>query len=120
MDIHFIFGVVTALIVGFCIGCALLGFRPKRKGTTSISSESGYLSMSMVSRTALQKLDSGDSAGAKQDLSDAIANFYHSFKSSNREPLPSERRQIEALAQSSTVLADALRKRKEADEKLVA
>jgi hypothetical protein len=120
MEVHFISGVAIASIVGFGIGCGLMWIRAKRGMRTSIMTESGYLAVSMVSRRALQKLDSGDAVGVKQDLSDAIANFYHSFKSSKEETFASERSQIETLAQSSVILASALRKRKEADEKPVA
>jgi hypothetical protein len=120
MDIHFICSVATAFIIGFGIGFGLKGIKDKRWTSASTITESGYLAMSMVSRRALQKLDLGDSVGVKQDLCDAVANFYHSFKSSNTQTLASERSQIEALSQSSAVLAASLKKREVSDEKTVA
>jgi hypothetical protein len=117
MNIHFICSVVIAFIIGFGISFGLKGIKDKRWTSTSTITESGYLAMSMVSRRALQKLELGDSVGAKQDLCDAVANFYHSFKSSNTQTLASERNQIEVLAQSSAVLAASLKKREVSGEK---
>jgi hypothetical protein len=118
MDIHFINGVVGAFIIGFILGCALLGVVSRRAKRMRLRRDSsGYVAMSMACRMALQKLESGDTGAAKQVLSDHIANFYHSFKASSEHPqrlgqvITSERQQIEAQAQSSAILATALKSR---------
>jgi hypothetical protein len=78
------------------------------------SGSAGYMASSMISRGALLKLEAGDSEGAKRELGFAVANFYRHFDGAGEPPcmaeaIASERRQIETQAQSSAVLADALR-----------
>jgi hypothetical protein len=125
MDTHFINGVVVSFIIGFIFCCVVLGFFVRRANRKRLRQDSsGYVAMSMISRGALQRLESGDVEGAKHELCGAIANFYHSFRGSSEHPqlladvITSERRQIETQAQASAVLAGALRKK--LDDKPVA
>jgi hypothetical protein len=124
MNMHFIYGVICGCFVGVSFGLTLFGFVARRVGKQPESS--GYVAMSMVCRGALQKLESGDTGGVKQELTAAIANFYHSFDASSEQShmrasvIASERRQIENLARSSGVLAAALTLRKTQCDKSVA
>jgi hypothetical protein len=119
MDIHLIIEVVAALIIGFALGCVLIGCLSRRARTKRLGS-AGYVATSMVCRGALRKLESGDTEGAKRELSFAVANFYRYFNGSGEpqqmaDVIASERRQIEAQAQSSAILAEALRKRSDGE-----
>jgi uncharacterized protein HemY len=115
MDMHFILGLVAVFIVGFALGCVLTRCL-SRRAHAKRSGSAGYLASSMISREALRKLEAGDSEGAKHELGFAVANFYCSFDGTGEPPymaetIASERRQIEAQARSSAILADALKKR---------
>ena len=125
MDIHFISGVVVAFLTGLCFGCVLLGTIAarveKRRKLTQLSNKVDTFSlgmMNMVNRRALQKLESGDIEAVKQELSGLIANFYHTFKGSGDQMIAGERREIQSQAQSSAILAAALKQK--SDEKATA
>lgn len=123
MDINTIYIVTIAVCVSTCFGFFLHRFIALReKGKTDGQGSGGYMLMSNACRNTLHMLESGDIDGAKRFLSFAVANFYHSFRSTNERDgaIAIERRQIEEQAQSSSILADALRKRMEADTKPVA
>jgi hypothetical protein len=117
MNIGLISAVSVALVIGFAFGCVLMGCLTGRADRKRLELDSsGYLATSMICRGALQKLESGNSEDAKHELGYAVANFFHSFNGSGEPPqmadaIASERRQIEAHAQSSPILAEALRKR---------
>ena len=126
MDIHFINGVVVAFLIGFCFGCVLLGIIAarieKRRKLTQLSNKADVFSfgmMNLVNRRALQKLESGEVEGVKQELSGLIANFYHTYKDSSDPMIAGERREIESQAQLSAILTAAL-KQKPDDEKSAA
>jgi hypothetical protein len=70
-----------------------------------------YATTAMRYRSALEKLESGNSDGAKQELSFAIANFYHHFKkvSEYSRWIATEIGEVELQASSSAILAAALK-----------
>ena len=83
--------------------------------TTNDVQDTFYAMTNTVYREALKKLESGNVDGAKQELSGAIANFCHRFKdieglTEKRSRVEFEKRQVELLAKSSTMLAAALKK----------
>ena len=69
-----------------------------------------YAMADMVYRGALQKLESEDTEGAKQELSGAIANFHRHFRnlSGKSSCIAAEVREVEVQARSSAILAAAL------------
>jgi len=123
---------VIAFAVGITVGgisCALLTqreWRRVRRETTELLKSSGdiqdsfYAMTDMVHRGALQKLESGDTEGTKQELIGAIANFHQHFKKCGERSriIATEVREVELQAKTSTILAAAFSKK--SDEKTVA
>jgi len=116
---------IIALAIGVIVGglsCACMVQRQWRRvhRETAQKIESScdiqdnfYATADMAYRITLQKLESGDTEGAKLELSSAIANFYHHFKQLDEHSrwIAAEVREVELQAKSSAVLADALKKK---------
>jgi tellurite resistance protein len=122
MDTHYINGVVLAFLCGFIVACVLIAlvlFRVESKRSKVVSN---FLSDHERLRAAwdgkyrelLQKLEAGDSEGAKRSVCLGIAAFYHIEGSrESSQVLQAEKQKIETQAKSSVMLATAIKETSE-------
>jgi hypothetical protein len=117
MSTQFIFTIVLAV----CFGFVLYGLIERRGWRKRQKHDYEGVALSMICRDALHRLESGDVEGAKQYLGGMVATYYQSSQrlSELDSLVASERRLIEQQVQSSSVLANAIKK-KQSDEKPVA